>query len=125
MARPTARAPGCSLRGPRRAAEQSDRRHRTRAGGATGCWLASSDGGVFSFGSNAPFLGSAGALTLNEPVVAIAAAPTGDGYYLVASDGGVFAYGPGATFQGSMGGQHLNQPIVGNRRGSDDRRILG
>ena len=83
------------------------------APGGNGCWLAAADGGVFAFGSNAPFFGSAGGLSLNQPVVGIAATPNNDGYYLVAADGGVFAYGPGATFQGSMGGQHLNQPVVG------------
>jgi len=76
-----------------------------------GYWLIASDGGVFSF--NAPFLGSLGGVHLNQPVVGVAAAPTGHGYYLVASDGGVFAFGPGATFQGSTGNIHLNQPIVG------------
>ena len=85
----------------------------TAPGGGGGCWLVASDGGVFASGSTAPFYGSAGALTLNQSVVGIAAAPNGDGYYLVAADGGIFAYGPGAIFQGSMGGQHLNQPIVG------------
>ena len=70
-----------------------------------------SDGGIFSFG--APFLGSLGAVHLNEPIVGMAAAPGGDGYYLVAADGGVFAFGAGAVFQGSTGALHLNRPIIG------------
>lgn len=65
---------------------------------------------MFSF--NAPFLGSLGGSHLNQPIVGIAAAPTGDGYYLVAADGGVFAIGKGAVYQGSTGGLRLNKPIV-------------
>ena len=75
-----------------------------------GYWVVASDGGVFSF--DAPFYGSAGALTLARPVVGADSAPDGGGYWLVASDGGVFSYGD-AHFFGSMGGRHLNQPIVG------------
>jgi hypothetical protein len=68
------------------------------------------DGGVFSYGA-AAFHGSTGGLTLNAPVVGMAADPLGRGYWFVAADGGVFAYG--APFLGSMGGQPLNQPVVG------------
>jgi len=42
-------------------------------------WLVASDGGVFSFG-DAAFHGSTGALTLNRPIVGIAATPDGQGY---------------------------------------------
>ena len=38
-----------------------------------GYWMVGSDGGVFAF--NAPFAGSLGGLTLNQPVVALAAPP--------------------------------------------------
>ena len=62
-----------------------------------GCWLAASDGGVFTYG-DATFFGSAGNLHLNAPVVGIASVGS-DGYRLAASDGGVFTYG-GATFSG-------------------------
>ena len=79
--------------------------------GSGGYWLASSDGGVFSFG-NAQFYGSAGALHLNSPIVGMAATFDGGGYWLVASDGGIFSYGD-AAFYGSRGGQPLNKPIVG------------
>ena len=49
-----------------------------------------------------------GGLSLNAPVVGMAATPTGHGYHLVASDGGVFAFGD-AAFDGSMGGQPLER----------------
>jgi hypothetical protein len=78
---------------------------------ATGYWLVASDGGVFSFG-DAGFFGSTGNLTLNKPVVGMAATPDGGGYWLVASDGGVFSFGdPG--FFGSTGNLSLNHPVVG------------
>ena len=82
------------------------------AGGATGkgYWLAASDGGIFSYG-NAGFLGSTGGITLNKPIVGIAATPGGKGYWLAASDGGIFAFGD-AKFYGSTGNLTLNRPIV-------------
>jgi hypothetical protein len=69
-----------------------------------------SDGGVFSFG-NAQFWGSTGSLTLNKPIVGMAADPATGGYWLVASDGGVFSFN--APFHGSTGNLRLNKPIVG------------
>ena len=81
--------------------------------GSTGAgyWLVASDGGTFTFG-DANFFGSTGSLTLNKPVVGMAATPTGAGYWLVASDGGVFAFGD-AHFYGSTGSLRLNKPVVG------------
>ena len=76
-----------------------------------GYWLAASDGGIFSYGT-ATFLGSTGRMTLNKPIVGLAATPSGKGYWLVASDGGIFAFGD-AGFYGSTGGMSLNRPIVG------------
>jgi len=55
---------------------------------------------------------SAPALPLRQPVVGIAATPSGGGYWRVASDGGVFTSGD-AKFFGSTGGMRLNQPVVG------------
>ena len=77
-----------------------------------GYWLAASDGGVFSEGSDTGFYGSAGSLQLNKPIVGMAATPDGKGYWLVASDGGIFNYGD-AGFYGSAGALQLNKPIVG------------
>jgi len=79
-------------------------------GALHGYFEAASDGGVFNFG-NLPFCGSTGSITLNMPVVGIAATHDGGGYWMVASDGGIFAFGD-AQFYGSMGGLPLNRPIV-------------
>ncbi len=76
-----------------------------------GYWMASSDGGVFSF-FDAKFRGSAGGIALRAPVVGMAATPTGRGYWLAASDGGVFTFGD-ARFRGSAGSLALRSPIVG------------
>ena len=40
---------------------------------------------------------------LNEPIVGMAATPSGNGYWEVAADGGIFTFD--ATFYGSRGGQ--------------------
>ena len=69
----------------------------------SGYRFVASDGGVFSYGNGAPFLGSMGGSPLNQPIVGMAVMPAGDGYYLVASDGGIFNYGS-AQFYGSTGG---------------------
>ena len=61
----------------------------------SGYWLVASDGGIFSYG-DAAFFGSTGAMTLNKPIVGMAATPDGKGYWLVASDGGIFSYGDAA-----------------------------
>ena len=73
-------------------------------------WLAATDGGVFALGS-APFRGSVGGTHLNQPVIAVAGNPSGNGYWLAAFDGGVFTFGD-ARFHGSLGSTHLNMPIV-------------
>ncbi len=78
----------------------------------TGYRFVASDGGIFSYGPGAPFLGSMGGTPLNKPVVGMAVKPGGDGYYLVASDGGIFSFGS-AQFYGSTGSMQLNKPIVG------------
>ena len=71
-----------------------------------------SDGGIFNYGPSAGFYGSTGAITLNRPIVGMAATPDGKGYWLVASDGGIFAFGD-AGFFGSAGAITLNRPVVG------------
>jgi hypothetical protein len=81
------------------------------ADGGGGYWLVASDGGIFAFG-DAKFYGSTGGLSLNRPIVAMAATPEGGGCWLVASDGGVFSFGD-AKFYGSTGGLKLNKPVVG------------
>jgi parallel beta-helix repeat protein len=76
-----------------------------------GYWLAATDGGIFNYG-NAGFNGSAGGMTLNKPIVGIAATQDQGGYWLAASDGGIFTYGD-ASFFGSAGNIKLNKPVVG------------
>jgi hypothetical protein len=76
-----------------------------------GYWFTARDGGIFAFGT-AGFFGSTGGTKLNQPIVGMAATPTGTGYWLVASDGGIFSFGD-AAFVGSTGGTKLNQPITG------------
>ena len=71
---------------------------------------AQSQNGVSAFG-DAAFHGSMGGRPLAQPVVGMAASPSGDGYWLVASDGGIFTFGD-AAFHGSMGGRGLEQPVV-------------
>jgi ribosomal protein L24E len=76
-----------------------------------GYWIASANGGVFSFG-DANFYNSLAGVDLSAPIVGIAATPDGHGYWLVASDGGIFAFGD-AGYYGSMGGHPLDRPVVG------------
>jgi hypothetical protein len=80
---------------------------------AGGYWIATPAGGVSAYGG-APSLGApaSSGLHLSQPVVGMAATPSGNGYWLVAADGGIFSYGD-ATFFGSTGALHLNRPIVG------------
>ncbi|HEX2851466.1 MAG TPA: hypothetical protein VHN98_12970 [Acidimicrobiales bacterium] len=78
---------------------------------STGYWMAAADGGVFAFG-DAQYDGSMGGTRLDQPVVGMAATPSGRGYRMVARDGGMFSFGD-AAFYGSMGGHHLNRPVVG------------
>jgi outer membrane protein assembly factor BamB len=81
------------------------------SGTPAGYYLSASDGGIFNYG-NLPFCGSTGGITLNKPVVGVAATADGGGYWEVASDGGIFNFGD-AAFYGSTGSIHLNKPIVG------------
>ena len=66
---------------------------------------------VSAFGA-APSHGPTSTMRVNQPLVAMAADPAGEGYWLVARDGGIFTFG-GARFHGSTGAIRLNQPIVG------------
>jgi ribosomal protein L24E len=84
---------------------------QTRPEPREGYRFVAADGGIFAFGE-APFYGSTGSTRLNQPIVGMAATPTGRGYWLVAADGGIFAFGD-ARFFGSTGNIPLSQPIVG------------
>jgi hypothetical protein len=85
--------------------------------GGGGYYLVASDGGVFNYGPNTSFQGSAGGITLNQPVVGMDVDQDGTGYWLFAKDGGVFSYA--AAFHGSAGGIKLNAPVVGGKHAND------
>jgi hypothetical protein len=76
-----------------------------------GGWATTAQGAIQAFGG-APNLGSIAGLSLNQPVVGIAATPDGGGYWLATSDGGIFSFGD-AKFFGSTGSVRLNKPVVG------------
>ena len=78
--------------------------------GVDGYWETDEQGQIGTLGS-APCLGSTGGLTLNQPVVGMAATPDGLGYWLVAADGGVFSFGDAQFFGSVVGG--LTSPVVG------------
>jgi hypothetical protein len=73
-------------------------------------WLADTRGAVFAFGTG--WFGDTSGMRLNQPVVGMAATPSGRGYWLLGRDGGVFSFGD-ARFFGSTGGMRLNQPVNG------------
>jgi len=79
--------------------------------GSSGYRMATSDGGILSYGQGL-YYGSMGGTRLNRPIVSMSSTPSGTGYWEVASDGGIFGYGD-ASFYGSTGGIHLNQPVAG------------
>src|SRR3989442_3275983 len=68
--------------------------------------------GCTSTCGDAVFCGWGGGTRVTQPIVGMAATPSGRGYWLVARDGGTFNYGD-AGFFGSAGGIRLNQPILG------------
>jgi SpoIID/LytB domain protein len=82
-----------------------------RVAATGGYWVAAADGTIFAFG-DAPHLGSMAGQPLAEPMVGVAATPSGNGYWTVATDGGIFTFGD-APFYGSMGGQPLARPVNG------------
>lgn len=75
-----------------------------------GYWLASNNGGVYSFGEN--FFNSLPGQNVSVTNIVGIAAHGNTGYWLVGADGGVFCFGS-AGFHGSLGGVKLNAPIVG------------
>jgi hypothetical protein len=76
-----------------------------------GYWLATANGGVFSFG-DATKEGGASGTKLSSPIVGMAATPDGKGYWLVDKNGGVFAFGDARVF-GSLANRKLQGGIVG------------
>ena len=73
---------------------------------ATGWWPPTA---ASSPSATPPSTGSTGGMTLNAPVVGMAADPATGGYWLVGADGGVFAFG--APFFGAgLTGARLGRP---------------
>ncbi len=60
----------------------------------------------------APALPAGAGMDLAQPLVGIAATPTGRGYWLAAADGGIFSFGD-APFLGAAAGLRLGGPVVG------------
>ena len=87
--------------------------------GGRGYWIATSRGGVFSFG-HAKFHGAVKALSAQAAIVAIVATRDGGGYWLASSAGGVFGFGD-ARSHGSLKGRRLASPIVAMAATPDDR----
>ncbi|MGE3329237.1 MAG: SpoIID/LytB domain-containing protein, partial [Acidimicrobiia bacterium] len=74
-----------------------------------GYWMATTDGGVYNFGT-AAWAGSMSGQPLNSPVIGMASSGT-RAYWLLGRDGGIFSFG-GAAFYGSTGNLKLNRPVV-------------
>ncbi len=79
--------------------------------GTIGYYEVDSYGDVATAG-DASYYGDTGSVSLNHPIVGMAATGDSGGYWLVASDGGIFSFGD-ASFYGSTGAIDLNKPIVG------------
>jgi cell wall-associated NlpC family hydrolase len=74
-------------------------------------WLASAEGGVWSFGRAGSYPPASSA-PLTSPVVAITPTADAQGYWLITSGGDVRSFGD-AQDHGSTGGTRLTRPIVG------------
>src|SRR5205085_12632327 len=53
--------------------------------GSGGYWSVARDGGIFAY-CDAKFFGSTGGTKLNQPIVAMASTPSGNGYWLIRSE---------------------------------------
>ena len=93
-------------------ARPSEPTHRGHGGHSRrkGYWLVAADGGIFTFG-DARFFGSTGAVRLNQPIVGMAATPTGTaiGWWPP-----MVAFSPSVTpLLRLYRDLHLNAPVVG------------
>jgi hypothetical protein len=75
-----------------------------------GYWLATTGGGIFSFGDAVAY-GSLAAKHLPYQVVQVVATPSGRGYWLALSNGGVYSFG-NASFHGSLAAEHMGPSVV-------------
>lgn len=101
--------------------------------GGNGYWLASADGGVFSFGS-AGFFGSAapsgpispdpaiaalpsGTLGSGPTIAAMAATPSGKGYWLLSTSGRIYNFGDAPGFTAPSGPNRYYVGLASSRSG--------
>ena len=83
----------------------------TTAAGVAGYWLATAEGGVFSFGA-ATFHGSLPSLGVTADIAGMASLLDGSGYWLAGTDGGVFCFGA-AQYWGSVPERGVTARIAG------------
>jgi hypothetical protein len=70
------------------------------------------DGGIFAY-DGAPFNGSLGGTVLNNPIIAAAYTPSGNGYWLMDNQGAIFSFGD-AAYHGGFNA--LPPETKGNRK---------
>jgi hypothetical protein len=76
-----------------------------------GYWVATADGGLYTFG-DARFFGSRGGQDNHGAIVSLVPTPDGGGYWLIGADGSAYTFGD-APYLGGANQQHLTAPIVG------------
>jgi hypothetical protein len=63
----------------------------------TGYTMVAADGGLFRFGTNSPFYGSAVGACPGAPAVAVAMSPGAIGYWIAFADGRTYAFSPSSS----------------------------
>lgn len=71
-----------------------------------GYWVASTDGGVFTYG-DAQYWGAPAEFGTQSMIVDIASTPTGRGYWLLGTNGAVYSFGDARYYGGANDRQHV------------------